>query len=238
MRTIHRFKTVDSTMRVAAELAAHGAPHGTVVVAEEQTAGRGRYGRPWYSEPETGLYLSLVLRPLVPSNSLPVMTLALGLAAAGAIERSSGLLCDLRWPNDVLIGGRKVAGILTELHNSVVIAGLGINVNQQTFPEDLAPLATSLRIAKGCAVPKETLFEAVLEAVDQHLEILQNEGSEQILRAFQNASTFVSGRRVVVEEGGRLLKGVTEGLTPEGFLILRQDDGIRRLILAGGIRPE
>src|ERR1043166_2382527 len=144
-RVITFFPSIDSTMPEAARLAAAGCGPGTVVVAGEQTAGQGRYGRYWYSEPDSGLYASVVLRPALSSSSLPVLMLALGLATAEAIARATGLTCAIRWPNEVLIHDKKVAGILVQLQERFVIAGIGINVNHAAFPADLGEIATSLR---------------------------------------------------------------------------------------------
>jgi BirA family biotin operon repressor/biotin-[acetyl-CoA-carboxylase] ligase len=133
-------------MTAAAGFAEAGAPHGTVVLADEQVAGVGRFGRTWLSPPGTGIYCSILLRLKLPAASTPIASLLVGLAAADAIQKTTNLLCDLRWPNDVLVDERKVAGILTQLIGDSVIAGIGINVNQLTFPSDLRTPATSLRM--------------------------------------------------------------------------------------------
>src|SRR5256885_11099913 len=130
------FATIDSTMLEAARLAEAGGAHGAVVVADEQTAGQGRHGHRWHSEPNSGLYVSIVLRPVVQPDSLPVLTLALGLAAADAIAETAGLTCDIRWPNDVMLEGRKVAGILVQLLDSAAIAGIGVNGNHPEVPAE------------------------------------------------------------------------------------------------------
>jgi BirA family transcriptional regulator, biotin operon repressor / biotin---[acetyl-CoA-carboxylase] ligase len=238
MRTIHRFATVDSTMTKAAELAAGGAESGTVVVADEQTSGQGRLGRTWHSEPGAGLYLTQILRPKLCADSLPIVTLALGLATAEAMASTAGVNCDLRWPNDVLIGSRKCAGILAQLQDDVLLAGIGINVNHTTFPAEIAHLATSLRIATGRGQSIEQLLNALLDSIDSHLDTLFRDGKDPVLRAFTVASSYVRGRRVIVEQGSAELRGTTDGLDPQGFLRLRQDNGTRKLILAGGVRPE
>ena len=229
--------SIGSTMAEAARLAAEDCPAGTAVLAEEQTAGQGRLGRTWYSEKGSGLYVSLVLRiPLAP-DSLPVLTLALGLAAQDAIARSTDVICDLRWPNDLLAAGKKCGGILMQLLEHAIITGIGINVNQPAFPPDLARTATSLRIVSGREQSREDLLVHLLEAVDSFSKILIQDGKEQILRLYAHASSFVQERRVVVEQGDSVLLGTTEGLDPSGFLILRKDDGTRDLIVAGGVRP-
>lgn len=238
MRQIHRFASTGSTMTEAALLAAQGAPAGTVVLADEQTAGQGRMGRQWHSEKTAGLYMTQILRPKLCPDSLPIATLCLGLAVAEAVTQVSGLACDLRWPNDVMIGGRKAAGILAQLQDGVLLAGIGINVNHASFPPDIARLATSLRIAAGREQDREALLNAVAASIDAWMDRLMNDGKEPVLRAFTHASSYVSGRRVVVEQSGGELRGTTAGLDKQGFLILREDNGKRTLILAGGVRPE
>src|SRR4051812_34394228 len=148
-REIHWHETIDSTMNDAVRLALLDCPSGTVVGANEQTRGQGRYGRHWDSRADEGLYFSEVLRLAVRPEELPVITLTLGLAVQEAILKTTDLACDLRWPNDVLAGGNKCAGILVQLHERSVVAGIGINVNQTEFPAELKAVATSLRMATG-----------------------------------------------------------------------------------------
>lgn len=237
-RAIHWFETVDSTMTEAARLAAAGCPSGTAVVTEAQTAGQGRYGRAWHSEKGSGLYASVVLRLSLPSESLPALSMALALATAEAITQATGLACDLRWPNDVLVQGKKCAGVLAQLREGAVVAGIGINVNHTALPDELAAIATSLRMASGRVESRERLLVLLLGAVDRICSMLVNDGQEPVLEAFSRASSFVNGRRVIVDRDDGVLSGVTEGLDPSGFLILRQDDGTRTLILTGGVRPD
>jgi len=228
----------DSTMLDAARLAEAGCPSGSVVGAEVQTAGQGRHGRSWHSEKEAGLYCSIVLRVPLPVERLPIVTMAAGLAAAEAITAVSGVPVDLRWPNDVMIGNRKVCGILIQQHDGVLVCGVGINVNQSAFPEEIAEIATSLRMAAGRPVSREDLLVALLESLDRHIEVLLKQGVAAVLRLFTSASSYVAGRRVTVEQADKLLHGVTDGLDENGFLYLLQDSGVRTLILAGGVRGE
>ena len=239
---IHRYETLDTTMREAAGRAERGEPAGTVVVAAEQTAGRGRLGRRWESERGAGLYCSLVLRPAGPAAEAPVVTLALGLAAARAIEQVSGVACDLRWPNDVLIGGRKCCGILVEMSADGdlvrhVVAGIGVNVNQTRFPEEVAETATSLRMQTGREWAVETLLEALLQEVDRHLGAMVEQGSRTIVEWFARASTYAAGRRVAVMNGATEIQGVTAGLSETGVLLLEREDGRVEPVLAGSVRP-
>lgn len=237
MIEIHRYATLPSTMHKAIELARAGCENGAVVVAEEQTAGQGRFGRAWHSERNSGLYMSQVLRLKICPDSLPLVTLALGMATSEAIAEVANVAPDLRWPNDVLIERKKCAGILVQLHDGALITGVGVNVNHTHFPDELAAIATSLRLATGREHDVQRLLDTVLRFVGEHVENLMQNGKDAVLRAFSQASSYVRGRRVVVDQNGTEVTGVTEGLDPQGFLLLRQDDGRRTVIIAGGVRP-
>jgi BirA family transcriptional regulator, biotin operon repressor / biotin---[acetyl-CoA-carboxylase] ligase len=213
---IERFPTLDSTMLEARR---NPAP-GRIIVADQQTAGMGSHGRAWHSPAAEGLYVSIVLgiRPT------PIVTLALGLAAREAI----GAQADLRWPNDVLLRERKCAGILAQAEGDAVIAGIGINVSQSSFPDGLDTPATSLAL-EGIAISREDLLLRLVAAVDRFVAL----PPEEILRQFERASSYVHGKRV--RAGARV--GVTCGLDASGFLRLREDNGTETMILAGGVRP-
>jgi BirA family biotin operon repressor/biotin-[acetyl-CoA-carboxylase] ligase len=198
---------------------------GCIVGAEEQTAGMGRHGRKWISEAGAGLYVSIVLA----AKPVPVLMLSLGLATRAALASVSRLNVDLRWPNDVLINGKKCAGVLAQLEGKTIIAGIGINIRQTEFPHDLDTPATSL-LLEGVTVSREDLLVALVQCVDRYTQL----GSDEILRQFTNASSYVSGKRVRVEAG---FEGVTCGLDPAGFLRVREDNGTETTILAGGVRP-
>ncbi len=233
---IHFFESVGSTMTEAGSMAEAGAAHATVVLAEEQTAGIGRLGRTWHSPAGAGIYCSIVLRLELPPGSVPIASLLVGLAAADAIQKTTNLLCDLRWPNDVLIGERKVAGILTHLIGDCVIAGIGINVNQLSFPNDLRTPATSLRMeSNGRPQSREQLIVQLLDSLDAFCGRLKEGGVAEILRAFSAASSYARNRRVIVEESGA--RGTTSGLDENGFLLIRYEDGQTQRLAAGGVRP-
>jgi len=217
---VEYYVSVDSTMCTAA-----GRALGTVIIAEKQTAGQGRYGHTWHSE-AGGIYLSIVLKPA------PLLTLALGLATAEAITRVTGIACDLRWPNDVMIGTQKVAGILVQLVNDAAIGGIGINVNQTAFPPELAQEATSLRLYACREFSRVDIVQALIPAIESCAAL----DGETLLRLFTLASSYASGRRVIVHQPGGDLEGTTRGLDSAGFLIVRRDDGTDTLILAGGVR--
>ena len=232
------FATIDSTMIEASRLAAAGCGQGTVVIADEQTAGQGRHGRRWHSEPNAGLYVSIILRPALRVDALPVLTLALGLAAADAIAETAGLECDLRWPNDVMLEGKKVAGILVQLTDSAAIAGIGVNVNHTAFPAEIAAEATSIRIVSSRPQSREQLLVALVAAVSRYCSVLEGQaGRDAILHMFSRRSSYARNKRVRVEQGASTMEGITAGLDPSGFLIVRGDDGKEQLVLAGGVRP-
>jgi BirA family biotin operon repressor/biotin-[acetyl-CoA-carboxylase] ligase len=223
-RRIDYHASIDSTMRAAV-----GLETGSVVLAEEQTAGQGRLGRAWHSEAGAGIYCSIALRPA------PALTLALGLAAQSAILEATGLTCDIRWPNDLLLGGKKVAGILVQAADGKAIGGIGINVNQIAFPPQLAPEATSLRLQWGGppGLPSSTeIVLVLLAAIDSFVEL----DKDAVLRLFAQSSSYARGRRVTVEQPDGAIEGTTAGLDPSGFLIVRKDDGTDTLVLAGGVR--
>jgi BirA family transcriptional regulator, biotin operon repressor / biotin---[acetyl-CoA-carboxylase] ligase len=236
-RHLHYYPTLDTTMNEAARLAFEECPSGTVVVAEEQTAGQGRFARRWHSEPESGLYLTVILRLRLPAEQMPVVTLALGLAVNDTLRLVGGATSDLKWPNDVMIDGKKCAGVLTQLHDSAIAAGIGINVNQTSFPPEIAGSATSLRLSTGRQHKREPLLVYLLRAIDSYAGILTTSSVEPVLQMFENSSSYVRGRRVMVDDEGVELTGVTEGLTPRGFLKLRKDDGTVLTLYAGGLRP-
>jgi len=235
-RRVEWLASTDSTMIVAARLAREGCASGTVVGADQQTAGIGRAGHSWYSESGSGLYVSMVLRLALGSELLPLVMLALGLATQHAIADVAGLAPDLRWPNDVLLGDKKCAGIMAQIEGDAVIAGIGINVGHTSFPPDIAALATSLRLA-GAEVSREVLLVALVRAVEESCGVLTSSGPAAICDAFTRASSYAQGRRVQVEQDAAVLEGVTAGLDASGFLLLRQDNGTVTKILAGGVRP-
>ncbi len=230
-RQIHWFESIDSTMHEAARLASAGCPSGTVVGADRQTAGIGRQGRSWHSETAAGLYVSVVLR--LESAAMPSVMLALGLAVSRAITRVTGLKPDLRWPNDVLISGKKAAGILADLSDGAVIAGIGLNVNQTEMPGDIRDLATSLRIESGREWDRERVLAAMLDAIDEET----SRDAHSIVAAFRAASTYAEGKHVIVDRPEQRLEGITAGLDPDGFLLIRTKDGRTERVVSGGVRP-
>ena len=239
---IHHFASIDSTNTRLLEAAASNAPEGTVFLADEQTAGRGRGGHGWHSAPGEGLYLSALVAPSLKLREALWLSLATGLAARAAIHSLSALNVDIRWPNDLLLGRLKLGGILVEtavepgddpaLRYAVI--GIGINVNHAQFPVELHDLATSLRIATHAELSRQKLAIVLLRELDRELNALEA-GSQLLLDRFTQASTWVRGKRVhVPEQGG--YTGTTNGLDSRGFLLVLSDDGVQRTVLSGGVR--
>lgn len=238
-RPIHYFPTIDSTMIEATRLAAEGAPHGTLVIADEQTAGVGRFGRTWHSEANDGIYCSMILRLPLPASAVAVATLALGLATKEAIQQTTGLACDLRWPNDVLVADDKVAGILAQLLDSRIVAGVGINVNQISLPEGLRSPATSLCLAAGGRIfEREPIVAALVNKTEEFCAMLVEQGPAAILKAFAESSSYIVNRRVVYEGETGFERGTTAGLDANGFLLVRDEAGQLCTVYTGGVRPD
>ncbi|MCS7173302.1 MAG: biotin--[acetyl-CoA-carboxylase] ligase [Armatimonadetes bacterium] len=233
-RFLHTFERVSSTQDVARHLAIKGAPEGTVVVAEAQTAGRGRLGRTWISPPG-GLYLSVVLRPLVSPPEVPKLSLVGGLSAARAIERVCRVAVGLRWPNDLVVNGRKVGGVLAEAGPDAwwVILGIGLNVHAVPgLPEG----ATSLAAELGTPVDLGDLFCAVCAELEIVYEAFRGDDFATVLRWWRERSTTL-GRWVRVYLPSGTYEGIAETVDEDGTLILRLPDGSAKRIVAGELAP-
>jgi BirA family transcriptional regulator, biotin operon repressor / biotin---[acetyl-CoA-carboxylase] ligase len=229
-RRIYHFFKIDSTNNVAMQLGEQGEPHGTVVLAEEQTAGRGRAGRKWVTEKSAGISCTVLLRPQISPAHAPLLTLVAGLAARDACAEELDAAPDIRWPNDLLIRGRKFCGILTEMHAEpdrihYAVIGIGINVNQTKLPTELADIATSLRIESGKFHSRLQLLIRLLRHLDRYYNQFLAEGSEPILRRFAEVSTYFKGKRVKISTATGTFSGVTAGLEPSGVLRVARDDG-------------
>jgi BirA family biotin operon repressor/biotin-[acetyl-CoA-carboxylase] ligase len=241
-KNIHHYYKTGSTNNLAMDAASAAAPEGSVFLAEQQTAGRGRGAHEWHSAQSVGIYCSIVLRPALPPSEVLVLSLAAGLAVQAAIQDVDlRVKVDLKWPNDLLIEGKKFCGILTEMNAEVtrvryVVVGIGINVNQSTLPPDLQDMATSLRLATGSEWSRVELCAALLKSLDrEYRELTESVDARQsILRRFSERSSSVNGARVMVEENGGF-EGITEGLDSRGFLQVRTTTGLRT-VLSGTVR--
>ncbi|WP_419804168.1 biotin--[acetyl-CoA-carboxylase] ligase [Terriglobus sp.] len=240
---LHHFTSIDSTQTRAIADAQAGAEAGQVYVADEQTAGRGRSGHTWHSEPGSGLYVTVLVRPALRADDALSISLAAGLAAQAAVQDVTGRRIDLRWPNDLVTlgpGSLKLGGILTETamqpngYLRYAAIGIGINVNQSAMPAELQDVSTSLRLLTGERSSREDLLIALLQRLETVLNVLA-EGPGPVLGRFAENSTWVRGKWVHVAEGEGYT-GVTDGLTETGLLRVLCEDGIRRMVRHGGVR--
>jgi len=234
---IVRLGRVDSTQAVAFALAADGAADGTVVVAESQAAGRGRRGRAWVDEPGASLLASIVLRPRLEPARLPGLSLAAGVAVAEALTRTAGLAPRLKWPNDVLVDGRKIGGILLESRlggatagQVTAVLGIGLNLGQRLFPADLAPRATSVWLATGRLVDREVLLTALLDALADWRRRLESRGFAPVRARWRELADTL-GRTVTVDG----VTGVAVDIDVDGALLVHDAEGRRHRLVVGDV---
>lgn len=236
------FPTIHSTNVLAMREAEDGAPEGNVYLADEQTAGKGRGAHGWNSASGVGLYVSILLRPLVAPADILWLSLAAGLAVRNAVRQVTSIEADIRWPNDLLFGRKKFCGILTELNAEVTrvrhaVVGIGINVHQESFPGELNAIASSLRIETGRSWARQDLLIALLQSLYREAQALSAEtagAAASILSRLEGASSWIRGKHVQVDESGGY-SGVTAGLDSRGFLQVRTPDGLRT-VHSGGVR--
>lgn len=234
---IHYFAEASSTQDVARRLALDSAPEGTVVIAETQSAGRGRLGRQWHSPPGVNLYLTVILRPSLRLTQMPRLSLVAGVAAAEALETVAPGLVQLKWPNDVWLGGRKAGGIIAEAVSdsrgevSCVLLGIGFNLNLGAgeIPRELKDRATSVLIATGRACDRTVVAAALFSRLDKRYRESESRGFEAIRLLFE-AYSALTGRRIVVSDGQARLSGVVKGIDAAGALLLETGGGIRRIV--------
>jgi BirA family transcriptional regulator, biotin operon repressor / biotin---[acetyl-CoA-carboxylase] ligase len=250
---LHYLPSVGSTNELALKAAQAGAAHGSVWIADEQTAGRGRSDHGWHSPAGDGLYVSVLLRPQMALIDALWLSLATGLAVQAAIATVTSLRADIRWPNDLLIGDKKCGGILVETSSLApqrdapamlrhAVVGVGINVNHQSFPAALETLATSLRRESGRPWSREQILIEFLLALEEEIALLEAEThgaptSASLLERFAASSSWTRGKRVRVDENGGYT-GVTDGLDARGFLRIAGDDGVMHTVLSGGVRAQ
>lgn len=241
---MHFFASIHSTNSHAMEAAEHGAPHGSVFFAGEQTAGRGRGSHQWQSPAGCGVYASILLRPGIAPGDALWFSLATGLAAHDAIRQVTTLRTDLRWPNDLMLGRKKFGGILTEMNAEAtrirhMVIGVGINVLHPAFPHDLSPIATSLLIETGLPWSRQEILITLLQSLHRETSALSDPetasaAQASILDRIESISSWVRGKHVRVQEGEGYT-GVTDGLDPRGFLRVRTSQGLRT-VYSGGVR--
>jgi BirA family biotin operon repressor/biotin-[acetyl-CoA-carboxylase] ligase len=237
-----RYESLPSTNTELARLASEGAAEGVSVVAEEQTAGRGRLQRAWSSPKGAGLYFSILLRPEIAANYWPLITFMAALAVGDALHKACDLQTDIKWPNDLLSGERKICGILAETAETragrAVILGIGINLTSNAFPPELANVATSVAEATGRPPAREAILSALLQSLSRWYALLEE--PEKIVAAWSNRSSYATGRLVQVTNGDEVWQGTTCGVEDDGALRLRTAGGKIKLVRAGdvsSIRP-
>lgn len=238
MERIIHLDSVDSTNRYARMLAKEGAAHGTLVIAEEQTEGRGRRGRGWISPAGEGIFMSLILRPQVQPSQVPMISLEMALAVCNAIARVSGLEAKIKWPNDIVCQGKKVCGMLLEMDADAqgvhsVVAGIGINVHQTQFPEEIVHTATSLDLLCGKRLSRMEVVRAFLAAFEE-VEQLAARGTNVFMQAYR-ANSATIGQRVQVIALHGTYTGVAQDVTDSGSLIVIDEEGQRREVLAADV---
>ncbi len=238
-QVLHHFEVIGSTNDHARELAEEGADHGEVVIAESQTGGRGRRGRPWVSPPRLNAYFSVILRPELPPARAPELTLLASVAICDAL-RQANVPAAIKWPNDLLVGERKIAGILTELASEPervhwAVVGIGVNVNARAddFPPELREVATSVLLERGAPAPRALFVAACLTALEDWLDRHAEEGFEPVRLAWRERSATL-GREITVRTEGRDVVGRAVDVDEVGALLVQTDEKIER-ILSGDV---
>lgn len=239
-RQLECFDQLDSTNNRAKELAEAGCGHGALVTADHQTAGKGRRGRGWDSPRGTGIWMSLVLRPHVPPSCASMITLVAAMAVSEGINRVTGLSTQIKWPNDIVIRGKKVCGILTEMSAELdqihyVVTGIGINVNMTEFPEEIRQTATSLRLETGARVERSQVIAAILKAFEFYYEKYETARDLSLLMETYNERLVNRNRevRVLAPEGD--YTGISRGIDREGQLLVEMEDGSVRHVFSGEV---
>lgn len=240
VREIIVFEETDSTNDQAANLGRNGAASGLAIFAEKQNAGRGRFGRRWDSASHLGLWFSLLLRPTFPQAQWPRLTTWTAVAIASAIERATGVSASIKWPNDIFVDGRKIAGILIETgqdraQQNFAVLGIGLNANhaREDFPENLAAIATSLRVATGRTIDRAAMAAAILRELDARYADLDRRFDQLVAEASRRS--VLLGRWVQVRAADTIIEGVAESLDANGQLLLRQSDGNLATLSAGEV---
>jgi BirA family biotin operon repressor/biotin-[acetyl-CoA-carboxylase] ligase len=235
---IHHFTTIDSTNDYLKGLIE--APEFTCIVADEQTSGRGRQARVWYSTPGDGLYLSVLLCPQSPSSKIPLISLMAGIAVAEVLIQRGVKGVDIKWPNDVLVNERKVCGILVEgtstgLNTHRIVLGIGVNLNHQSFPPQLSRSATSLRLETGEPVAVDEFRDQLLELIAFWYGQWKDNAGKVMINRWQELSSYTYGKNIVVILDDQEIRGETAGLTETGALRVMTGSGQVKSILAGEV---
>jgi BirA family biotin operon repressor/biotin-[acetyl-CoA-carboxylase] ligase len=239
---IREYDDVPSTQDIARQLARDGEPEGTVVVADVQHAGRGRGGSKWYSPRSTGLWVTCLLRPVFPPDMLPILPLLVSVSISRAVEKTIDSPVAIKWPNDIQIGGRKLAGVLCEAESaqdgapSFVLAGFGLNVSEPEggFPDQITDIATSLETATGKHFEKTRLLETILDMLADYYDELSNGRSADIIEQVSRRDVL-AGSLVRVRVGNREISGESRGISERGGLLVRETSGDLTELISGEV---
>ena len=233
------FHQLDSTNDYAKELAKQQPVHGTLILAEKQTAGKGRRGRIWQSPEGTTISMSLCMEPKLPTEKVSGLTLVAALAVAKAVREVAGVCGQIKWPNDIVLNGRKICGILTELcfrgGTYVVVVGIGVNVNTEEFPEEIKEVATSLKRECGKAFSREMLIAAILKYFEQFYTSYEKTQDLTMLREAYESMLANKDREVQVLDPVAAYPGIARGITNGGNLIVECEDGTKREVYSGEV---
>lgn len=235
-------ESIDSTNKLAMELAEKGIPHGAVIIADRQIKGKGRLGRIWFSPPKGNIYMSVIVRPEMEPKDATLLTIMSAIACAGAIRSSTGLEAKIKWPNDLMVSGKKIGGILTEMKSDqdriiFAVIGIGVNVNVRldAFPPEVHAVATSVIEELGGQKPSRTLIAAeILKELDHWFKTLMNGGKMQLISEWRRLSLTL-GRKVQVVSGKDSFSGIAEDIDNEGMLILKLSSGVLKRISSGDV---
>ena len=239
-RTVKYFRTVDSTNNAAKRLAEEGAAHGTLVIAEEQTGGKGRRGRAWTTAPGEAVAMTLIIRPSMPPEKASMLTLVMGMAVTAACQEIAGARAQIKWPNDVTVGGKKVCGILTEMSAELhaihyLVIGAGINVNIEEIPEEINQVAASLSIEAGRKLNRAKVICACMKHFERYYEKFLETEDMSLMREQYNAMLANMNREVRVLEPGNEYNGIARGINDKGELLVEREDGRVSNVFAGEV---
>lgn len=249
-RKIHCFDVIDSTNHYAKKIAFEGCDDGTVVIAEQQTAGRGRLGRQWHSAGKKGIWLSVVLRPEIVPSDVQMITLAAAISVVSAVKEATGIVSAIKWPNDIILDNKKVCGILTEMNSEMeqvnfVILGIGINTNQDTedFPEDIRDIAVSLKTflnksrtepAIHKSIDRSKLIRALLVELDRVYRMVRNGDIHNMIDEWKKYSVTL-GKEVSITVKNETYRGIANDITMDGKLLVKCSDGMIREVVSGEV---
>ncbi|MGB9716489.1 MAG: biotin--[acetyl-CoA-carboxylase] ligase [Thermodesulfovibrionales bacterium] len=235
------YDKIDSTNTIAEHLAKEGKAEGTVILAETQKKGKGRLGRIWVSPPYVNIYMSIILRPKIELKDITLITIMASIACVRALRKVSDLDITIKWPNDLTVSGKKIGGILTDLHIAekvlkYAVTGIGVNINMDSsdLPDEIKDIATSLKIETGRTYSRTKILIEILNEIDKWYRVLKDMKRKKILEEWKLLSSTL-GRKVIIATGKETLRGIAESINDEGMLVLRLPSGERRVIYTGDL---